>query len=154
MRCLPTRLAPLELTRPRFAGHTAPIEREIRQLSAALEAVKDEQEYIVVRERLHRDSEFAFSFPSRPLAHSPHSSQRPNLRTTASSTGLSFRPSCSSPFAAGRSSTSSASSRSSGLSEACPRQMVSAHLSAVLDDLLTLSRLPRSVRLTIARRTL
>ncbi|GAA5827178.1 hypothetical protein JCM11251_001155 [Rhodosporidiobolus azoricus] len=37
-------------------GHTAPIEREIRQLSASLEAVKDEQEYIVVRERLHRDT--------------------------------------------------------------------------------------------------
>ncbi|GAA5855131.1 hypothetical protein JCM8547_002393 [Rhodosporidiobolus lusitaniae] len=37
-------------------GHTAPIEKEIRQLSAALEAVKDEQEYIVVRERLHRDT--------------------------------------------------------------------------------------------------
>lgn len=40
-------------------GHTAPIEKEIRQLSSALEAVKDEQEYIVVRERLHRDSECA-----------------------------------------------------------------------------------------------
>lgn len=39
-------------------GHTAPIEREIRALSQALEAVKEEQEYIVVRERLHRDSEF------------------------------------------------------------------------------------------------
>lgn len=38
------------------AGHTAPIEKEIRALSAALEAVKDEQEYIVVRERLHRDT--------------------------------------------------------------------------------------------------
>lgn len=37
-------------------GHTAPIEREIRALSSALEAVKDEQEYIVVRERLHRNS--------------------------------------------------------------------------------------------------
>lgn len=37
-------------------GHTAPIEREIRALSSALEAVKDEQEYIVVRERLHRDT--------------------------------------------------------------------------------------------------
>ncbi|GAA6002611.1 hypothetical protein JCM10207_007593 [Rhodosporidiobolus poonsookiae] len=37
-------------------GHTAPIEKEIRDLSAALEAVKDEQEYIVVRERLHRDT--------------------------------------------------------------------------------------------------
>lgn len=45
------------------AGHTAPIEREIRQLSAALEAVKDEQEYIVVRERLHRDSAFSLSLP-------------------------------------------------------------------------------------------
>lgn len=38
-------------------GHTAPIEREIRALSSALEAVKDEQEYIVVRERLHRNSQ-------------------------------------------------------------------------------------------------
>lgn len=37
-------------------GHTAPIEKEIRALSQALEAVKDEQEYIVVRERLHRDT--------------------------------------------------------------------------------------------------
>lgn len=52
-----------------FAGHTAPIEREIRQLSAALEAVKDEQEYIVVRERLHRDSGFASSFAPRICTH-------------------------------------------------------------------------------------
>jgi len=37
-------------------GHVAPIEKEIRDLSHALEAVKDEQEYIVTRERLHRDS--------------------------------------------------------------------------------------------------
>lgn len=37
-------------------GHTAPIEKEIRALAQALEAVKDEQEYIVVRERLHRDT--------------------------------------------------------------------------------------------------
>ena len=42
-------------------GHTAPIEREIRALSQALEAVKEEQEYIVVRERLHRDSESSIS---------------------------------------------------------------------------------------------
>ena len=42
-------------------GHTAPIEKEIRALSAALEAVKDEQEYIVVRERLHRDSPSALA---------------------------------------------------------------------------------------------
>jgi hypothetical protein len=42
---------------PEFSiGHTAPIEKEIRALSSALEAVKDEQEYIVTRERLHRDS--------------------------------------------------------------------------------------------------
>ncbi|KAL7006646.1 p24 complex component [Cystobasidiomycetes sp. EMM_F5] len=37
-------------------GHTAPIEKEIRALSAALQDVKDEQEYIVTRERLHRDT--------------------------------------------------------------------------------------------------
>ncbi|KAF8204904.1 COPII-coated vesicle protein [Pholiota molesta] len=34
----------------------APIEREIRQLSAGLTSVKDEQEYIVVRERAHRNT--------------------------------------------------------------------------------------------------
>ena len=34
----------------------APIEREIRALSAGLTAVKDEQEYIVVRERTHRNT--------------------------------------------------------------------------------------------------
>ncbi|KAJ7591328.1 emp24/gp25L/p24 family/GOLD-domain-containing protein [Mycena floridula] len=34
----------------------APIEREIRSLSNGLAAVKDEQEYIVVRERRHRDT--------------------------------------------------------------------------------------------------
>lgn len=45
-------------------GHTAPIEREIRALSAALEAVKDEQEYIVVRERLHRNSSSTLSSPN------------------------------------------------------------------------------------------
>lgn len=39
-------------------GHTAPIETEIRNLANALEAVKDEQEYIVVRERIHRNSPF------------------------------------------------------------------------------------------------
>lgn len=33
-----------------------PIEREIRQLAAALQAVKDEQEYLVVRERVHRNT--------------------------------------------------------------------------------------------------
>ena len=34
----------------------APIEREIRTLANGLKSVKDEQEYIVVRERTHRDT--------------------------------------------------------------------------------------------------
>ena len=34
----------------------APIEREIRKLAAGLVSVKDEQEYIVVRERTHRNT--------------------------------------------------------------------------------------------------
>lgn len=34
----------------------APIEREIRQLAHGLAAVKDEQEYIVVREKTHRNT--------------------------------------------------------------------------------------------------
>lgn len=34
----------------------SPIEREIRQLSHGLTSVKDEQEYIVVRERTHRNT--------------------------------------------------------------------------------------------------
>ncbi|PPQ83289.1 hypothetical protein CVT25_004028 [Psilocybe cyanescens] len=34
----------------------APIEREIRKLAAGLVSVKDEQEYIVVRERVHRNT--------------------------------------------------------------------------------------------------
>lgn len=38
-------------------GHIAPVEKEIRTLSSALQGVKDEQEYIVVRERVHRNSE-------------------------------------------------------------------------------------------------
>ena len=39
-----------------FAEVIAPIEKEIRQLANALKAVQDEQEYIVVRERRHRDT--------------------------------------------------------------------------------------------------
>ncbi len=35
----------------------APVEKEIRELSSALQMVKDEQAYLVVRERVHRDSE-------------------------------------------------------------------------------------------------
>lgn len=34
----------------------APIEREVRLLGAGLQSVKDEQEYIVVRERVHRNT--------------------------------------------------------------------------------------------------
>ena len=37
-------------------GTIAPIEREVRDLASGLQAVKDEQEYIVVRERRHRDT--------------------------------------------------------------------------------------------------
>ncbi|PCH41231.1 COPII-coated vesicle protein [Wolfiporia cocos MD-104 SS10] len=38
------------------ADTVAPIEREIRNLANGLTAVKDEQEYIVLRERRHRDT--------------------------------------------------------------------------------------------------
>ncbi|KAJ7638561.1 emp24/gp25L/p24 family/GOLD-domain-containing protein [Roridomyces roridus] len=38
------------------ADVVAPIEREIRALSNGLQSVKDEQEYIVVRERTHRNT--------------------------------------------------------------------------------------------------
>lgn len=38
-------------------GDMQPIEREIRDLAQGLQAVKDEQEYLVVRERVHRNSE-------------------------------------------------------------------------------------------------
>jgi len=34
----------------------APIEREIRDLANGLQSVKDEQEYIVIRERVHRNT--------------------------------------------------------------------------------------------------
>jgi hypothetical protein len=36
--------------------HIAPVEREIRALAQGLQAVQDEQEYIVVRERVHRNT--------------------------------------------------------------------------------------------------
>lgn len=38
------------------ADVVAPIEREIRSLANGLISVKDEQEYIVVRERVHRNT--------------------------------------------------------------------------------------------------
>nr|ODN97757.1 COPII-coated vesicle protein [Cryptococcus depauperatus CBS 7855] len=34
----------------------APVEQEVRDLSAGLQLVKDEQAYLVVRERIHRDT--------------------------------------------------------------------------------------------------
>jgi len=36
--------------------HLAPIEREIRKIAIDLKSVKDEQEYIVIRERTHRNT--------------------------------------------------------------------------------------------------
>ena len=36
--------------------HIAPVEQEIRDLSSGLQLVKDEQAYLVVRERVHRNS--------------------------------------------------------------------------------------------------
>ena len=40
----------------RFTDIVSPIEREIRALSHGLTSVKDEQEYIVIRERTHRNT--------------------------------------------------------------------------------------------------
>ncbi|KAI8445699.1 COPII-coated vesicle protein [Phakopsora pachyrhizi] len=37
-------------------AHVVPIEKEIKSLANALEAVREEQEYIVVREKLHRNT--------------------------------------------------------------------------------------------------
>ncbi|PWN18953.1 supernatant protein factor, C-terminal domain-containing protein [Microstroma glucosiphilum] len=37
-------------------GDMLPIERQIRDLAAGLQAVKDEQEYLVIRERVHRNT--------------------------------------------------------------------------------------------------
>jgi len=36
--------------------HIAPVEQEVRDLSAGLQMVKDEQAYLVVRERVHRNT--------------------------------------------------------------------------------------------------
>ena len=38
------------------ADVVAPVEREIRSLANGLTAVKDEQEYIIVREKIHRNT--------------------------------------------------------------------------------------------------
>ena len=40
----------------RIIDVVAPIEREIRKLAAGLVSVKDEQEYIIVREKTHRNT--------------------------------------------------------------------------------------------------
>jgi len=37
-------------------GEIAPVEHEIRKLSSSIQGVKDEQEYIVIRERVHRNT--------------------------------------------------------------------------------------------------
>lgn len=46
--------------------HIAPVEQEIRDLSAGLQLVKDEQAYLVVRERVHRNSKFTLSLILSP----------------------------------------------------------------------------------------
>jgi hypothetical protein len=51
--------------------HIAPVEQAIRDLSSGLQMVKDEQAYLVVRERIHRNSTSLFLFysfsPSLPI---------------------------------------------------------------------------------------
>lgn len=49
-------LLPLLTMGPVAEDIVAPVEREIRSLAIGLLAVKDEQEYIVVREKRHRDT--------------------------------------------------------------------------------------------------
>ena len=47
---------PLCISNTRKSDTVAPIEREIRNLATGLMTVKDEQEYIVIRERTHRNT--------------------------------------------------------------------------------------------------
>ncbi len=49
-------LFPYSLPLTHNAEVVAPIEREIRTLAHGLTSVKDEQEYIVIRERTHRNT--------------------------------------------------------------------------------------------------
>lgn len=44
-----------------------PLEREIRELAESMSAVKDEQEYIVIRERQHRDSMYLCFYCVPPI---------------------------------------------------------------------------------------
>lgn len=48
--------SPLAITKSMPTAVIDPLEREIRELAESMSAVKDEQEYIVIRERQHRDS--------------------------------------------------------------------------------------------------
>ena len=41
---------------PSIPGETDPLEREVRTLGELLQQVKDEQEYIKIREQVHRNS--------------------------------------------------------------------------------------------------
>jgi hypothetical protein len=55
----PVRISSLFYTTYRLCCHTeivAPIEREIRSMAHGLTSVKDEQEYIMIRERTHRNT--------------------------------------------------------------------------------------------------
>jgi hypothetical protein len=58
--------------------HIAPVEQAIRDLSSGLQMVKDEQAYLVVRERIHRNSRSLLSsFFFSPLLSHPSSSSPP-----------------------------------------------------------------------------
>ncbi|GBB87867.1 hypothetical protein RclHR1_14360006 [Rhizophagus clarus] len=46
-------------------SHTDPLENEIRELADGLAAIKDEQEYIVIREQRHRDSNYFLCLTTR-----------------------------------------------------------------------------------------
>jgi hypothetical protein len=53
-------------------GSVDPLEKEIRELADSILGIKAEQEYIVARERRHRDSKFFFFFGKiRGVIHPP-----------------------------------------------------------------------------------
>lgn len=49
--------------------HTDPLEKEIAELAESIFAVKAQQEYIVVRERQHRDSRFIIFVSSKLVTY-------------------------------------------------------------------------------------
>lgn len=53
-------------------GDMSPVEREVRDLAAGVQAIKDEQAYLVVRERLHRNSTCPFPIPLSLSHHDSH----------------------------------------------------------------------------------